>query len=113
MANKSLEVCERILDYFRENPDAKVRPLSLSNEIGADAPLVEKVLSQCKSFFIYMPTEQVYIINKSSHFKGDIVMMKINAEDMVKEDNIFRKHWYLIVLTVLVVASYAILTKMG
>ncbi len=111
MANKNLEVCEQILDYLKANPGAKVRPLSLSNEIGADAVLVEKILDKCKKFFLYLPTEQVYKLNRASQYKGDIVMMKINAEDAVKEKNFFQKHWYLIVLTLLVVATFAVLRK--
>jgi len=113
MAKAKVDVCKKILDYFRENPDASIRPLSLSNEINEDANLVEEVLKRCRSFFLYLPTEQVYKLNKSGEFKGDIVMMKINAEDALQEKSFFRKHWYLIVLTVLVAASFAILNKMG
>lgn len=113
MAKNTLEVCEKILDYFKVNPEAKVRPLSLSNEIGEDAVRVEKVLDKCKSFFLYLPTEQVYMLNKSSHYKGDIVLMKINAEDAVKDKNFFQKHWYLIILSFFVIATFILLSNMA
>ena len=111
MASKNVEVCEMILEYFKKDPEAKVRPLSLSNEIGADAALVETVLNKYRMFFTYLPTEKYYKLNTSSRFKGDIVMMKINAESIIQEKNLFQKYWYLIALSVLVALSYFMLGK--
>jgi len=111
MSNKTLDVTLKILDYFKENPDAKVRPLSLSNYINEDPTLVDAALAKCPMFFLYLPTEQSFKLNKSGQYKGDVVTMKIHAEDIVKEKNIFQKHWYLIVLSVLVITIYLLLDK--
>jgi len=111
MSNKTLDVVLKILDYFKDNPDSKVRPLSLSNAIGEDPIAVDEALAKCPMFFLYLPTEQSFKLNTSGKYKGDVVTMKINAEDIVKEKNFFQKHWYLIVLTVLVVATYLLLDK--
>jgi len=111
MANKKLEVTLKILDYFKENRNAKVRPLSLSNEIGETPTDVDEALAACPMFFMYLPTEQSFKLNTSGKYKGDVVTMKIHAEDVVKEKNIFQKHWYLFVLTGLVIATYLMLNK--
>ena len=111
MANKNLDVTLKILDYFKANPDAKVRPLSLSNEIGETPSDVDEALAGSPTFFLYLPTEQSFKLNKSGQYKGDVVTMKINAEDVVKQKNFFQKHWYLIVLSALVIVTYLLLDK--
>ncbi len=111
MAKKTLEVTLKILDYFKANPDAKVRPLSLSNEIDETPTDVDEALAECPMFFLYLPTEQSFQLNKSGLYKGDVVTMKIHAEDLVKKKNIFQKHWYLIVLSALVIATYLMLNN--
>ncbi|MBT8141935.1 MAG: hypothetical protein HKN88_03805 [Gammaproteobacteria bacterium] len=109
MSNQSLEVTLKILDYFKENPDARVRPLSLSNEIDADPIIIDRVLSKYYKFFLYLPTEKQYKLNRSGKFKGDVVTMKIHAEELVKEKNFFQKYWYYITLTGLLIATYLLL----
>jgi len=108
-----LETCEKILDFFKHNHDAKVRALSLANELNLDPVVVEEILKKCRSFFTYMTTEKQFKLNKMSRFKGDVVMMKINAEDMLREDNFFQKHWYLITLSILLIAIFVMLGYIG
>lgn len=111
MAKRTLEVTLKILDYFKANPDAKVRPLSLSNEIDETPTDVDEALAECPMFFLYLPTEQSFKLNRSGKYKGDVVTMKIHAEDIVKGKSFFVKHWYLIVLSGLVIATYLLLEK--
>jgi hypothetical protein len=106
MSKRSLEVTLKILDYFKENPDAKVRHLSLSNEIGEDPTLVKNLLNKYSMFFMYYPEQAVYKINKMGRFKGDVVSMKINADEIVKDKNFLQKFWKPLALSVFVIVYF-------
>jgi len=109
MSNKSLDVTLKILDYFKQHPDAKVRYMSLSNEIDEDPTVVKNILSTYSVFFMYLPQQEAYKINHMGKYKGDVVTMKINAEDIVKEKNFFQRFWKVLILLVLVIAYFVFL----